>query len=115
MLLTQESLEKSKSIQKLEEAAADLYKALQAGRDRGPEKIRHRLVHQQRFSHHCFQTWLPGWNDSQNTRRTILSSARGFWTSYPSCSLLRYSFPLSKFTVEVDLVPPRDSVEDAPR
>jgi hypothetical protein len=35
MTLTQESLEKSKSIQKLEEAAADLYKALQTGRDRG--------------------------------------------------------------------------------
>jgi hypothetical protein len=33
--LTQESLDKSKSIQKLEEAAAELYKALQAGRDRG--------------------------------------------------------------------------------
>jgi exocyst complex component 1 len=33
--LTQESLEKSKSIQMLEEAAAELYKALQTGRDRG--------------------------------------------------------------------------------
>jgi len=38
--LTQGSLEKSKSIQKLEEAAADLYKALQAGRDRGLQKFR---------------------------------------------------------------------------
>lgn len=37
--LTQESLEKSKSIQKLEEAAADLYKALQTGRDRGLQKF----------------------------------------------------------------------------
>ena len=50
MILTQESLEKSKSIQKLEEAAADLYKALQAGRDRGLQKIRHMLAHQQRLS-----------------------------------------------------------------
>lgn len=33
MTLTQESLEKSQSIQRLEEAAAELYKALQAGRD----------------------------------------------------------------------------------
>ena len=38
--LTKGSLEKSKSIQKLEEAAADLYKALQAGRDRGLQKFR---------------------------------------------------------------------------
>lgn len=37
--LTQESLEKSKSLQKLEEAAADLYKALQTGRDRGLQKL----------------------------------------------------------------------------
>jgi len=33
--LTQESLEKSQSISKLEQAAAELYKALQAGRDTG--------------------------------------------------------------------------------
>ena len=33
--LTQESLEKSQSIHLLEEAAAQLYKALQAGRDTG--------------------------------------------------------------------------------
>ena len=39
--LTQESLEKSKSIQKLEEAAADLYKAMQAGRDRGLQSFQH--------------------------------------------------------------------------
>lgn len=35
MTLTQESLEKSKSMQRLEEAAAELYKALQAGRETG--------------------------------------------------------------------------------
>lgn len=35
MILAQESLEKPASIQRLEEAAAELYKALQAGRDRG--------------------------------------------------------------------------------
>jgi hypothetical protein len=34
-MLTQESLEKSTGIQKLEEAATQLYKALQAGRDTG--------------------------------------------------------------------------------
>lgn len=33
--LTQESLEKAKSIQRLEVAAVQLYKALQAGRDTG--------------------------------------------------------------------------------
>jgi hypothetical protein len=33
--LTQESLEKSQSISRLEQAAAELYKALQAGRDTG--------------------------------------------------------------------------------
>jgi hypothetical protein len=33
--LTQESLEKSQSIRRLEEAAVQLYKALQAGRDTG--------------------------------------------------------------------------------
>jgi len=48
--LTQESLEKSKSIQKLEEAAADLYKALQTGRDRGGQKFRYRFTHDEGFS-----------------------------------------------------------------
>ena len=33
--LTQESLEKTQSIHRLEEAAVQLYKALQAGRDTG--------------------------------------------------------------------------------
>jgi hypothetical protein len=35
MTLTQESLEKASSIQRLEDAATELYKALQAGRDTG--------------------------------------------------------------------------------
>jgi hypothetical protein len=35
MTLTQESLEKASSIHKLEDAATELYKALQAGRDTG--------------------------------------------------------------------------------
>lgn len=35
LTLTQESLEKPQSIQRLEEACTELYKALQAGRDRG--------------------------------------------------------------------------------
>jgi hypothetical protein len=34
-MLNQESLEKPRSMQRLEEAAAELYKALQAGRDTG--------------------------------------------------------------------------------
>ena len=34
-ILTQESLEKTAGVQRLEEAAAQLYKALQAGRDTG--------------------------------------------------------------------------------
>jgi len=49
--LTQESLEKSKSVQKLEEAAADLYKALQAGRDRGLQKFGYGFTHDGTFSH----------------------------------------------------------------
>jgi hypothetical protein len=35
LMLNKESLEKPSSMQKLEEAAAELYKALQAGRDTG--------------------------------------------------------------------------------
>jgi hypothetical protein len=38
-MLTQESLEKTGSIQKLEDAAAELYKALQAGRDTGGSSL----------------------------------------------------------------------------
>lgn len=37
--LTQESLEKTQSIQHLEEAAVQLYKALQAGRDTGLTRL----------------------------------------------------------------------------
>ena len=53
MALTQESLEKSKSIQRLEESAADLYKALQTGRDRGLRRFQ------------C--TFTPGGNFSHNS------------------------------------------------
>ena len=35
--LNKESLDKPRSMQKLEEAAAELYKALQAGRDTGKQ------------------------------------------------------------------------------
>jgi hypothetical protein len=38
MTLTQESLEKAKSIERIEEAAAELYKALLAGRDTGKQR-----------------------------------------------------------------------------
>jgi hypothetical protein len=37
-ILTQESLEKTASVPRLEEAAAQLYKALQAGRDTGTSR-----------------------------------------------------------------------------
>ena len=37
IMLAQESLEKPAGIQRLEEAASELYKALQAGRDRGAD------------------------------------------------------------------------------
>lgn len=50
MTLTQESLEKSRSIQKLEEAAADLYKALQTGRDRGLRKFQYGSMPDGKFS-----------------------------------------------------------------
>ena len=49
--LTQESLEKSMSILKLEKAGADLYKALQAGRDRGLQKFPHRYTRCEKVSH----------------------------------------------------------------
>ncbi|KAF9652003.1 hypothetical protein BDM02DRAFT_3090034 [Thelephora ganbajun] len=56
--LTQESLEKSKSIQKLEEAAADLYKALQAGRDKdmaaGMERLSEYRTHNSQFCKRIF-------------------------------------------------------------
>jgi hypothetical protein len=41
MTLTQESLEKASSIQRLEDAATELYKALQAGRDIGKPRCDH--------------------------------------------------------------------------
>lgn len=43
LTLTQESLEKSQSIQRLEEASTELYKALQAGRDRDMAATMERL------------------------------------------------------------------------
>ncbi|KAF9785840.1 exocyst complex component sec3 subunit [Thelephora terrestris] len=56
--LTQESLEKSKSIQKLEEAAADLYKALQTGRDRdmaaGMERLSEYKTYNSQFCKRIF-------------------------------------------------------------
>ena len=39
MTLSQESLEKTSGIQRLEEAATELYKALQAGRDTGKTTV----------------------------------------------------------------------------
>lgn len=42
-MLTQESLEKTASIERLEGAAAELYKALQAGRDRDMAATMERL------------------------------------------------------------------------
>ncbi|KAF9456160.1 exocyst complex component, sec3 subunit [Collybia nuda] len=52
MALTQESLEKPKSVQRLEEAAAELYKALQAGRDTAMAATMERL---QEYQTHNFQ------------------------------------------------------------
>ena len=52
-MLTQESLEKTASIERLEGAAAELYKALQAGRDRDMAATMERLdeyrTHTQQF------------------------------------------------------------------
>lgn len=39
LTLTQESLKTQRGIQKLEEAAAELYRALLAGRDRGASRL----------------------------------------------------------------------------
>ena len=53
VMLTQESLEKTASIERLEGAAAELYKALQAGRDRDMAATMERLdeyrTHNQQF------------------------------------------------------------------
>lgn len=58
--LTQESLEKSMSILKLEKAGADLYKALQAGRDRGLQKFPHRYTRCERFLTILFSDMAAG-------------------------------------------------------
>lgn len=51
--LAQESLEQSQSISKLELAASELYKALQAGRDTGPSLSVTLGIGIQRYTRHC--------------------------------------------------------------
>jgi hypothetical protein len=62
--LTQESLEKTQSIQHLEEAAVQLYKALQAGRDTGPTRLPYLCSFPN--SHVASQTWPQPWKDCKN-------------------------------------------------
>jgi hypothetical protein len=61
-MLTQESLEKTGSIQRLEDAAAELYKALQAGRDTGKledacKSQNHKLIIRHRHGSHYGEAW----------------------------------------------------------
>jgi len=79
--LTQGSLRDSEGIQALEEAAAELYKALQAGRDRGgfggSSNVR---------SSDIPQTWLLPWSVWRSTEHTMSSSANVCTNTLASCS-----------------------------
>ena len=82
--LTQGSLRDPGSIQALEGAAAELYKALQAGRDRGElgGSMLNSVVT-------CPQIWLLQWSVWRSIEPTTLSSANGCMSTHPSCLPLR--------------------------
>jgi hypothetical protein len=71
--LTQESLEKSAGIQRLEEAATELYKALQAGQDTGsyPSFDILAILADCFFRHGCNNGTIAGVSDPQ---RSILQA-----------------------------------------
>jgi hypothetical protein len=83
VILTQESLEKSKSVQKLEEAAAELYKALQTGRDRGLICFH---LHEFFTALNCRQKLRLLWKDWASTKRTMHNFASVYWIISPLCS-----------------------------
>lgn len=80
--LTQGSLRDTEGIQLLEEAAAELYKALQASRDRGElgRSVLNSVVT-------CPQTWLLLWSVWRSIELTTLSSANACLSIHASCLL----------------------------
>jgi hypothetical protein len=104
--LTQGSLRDPGSIQALEGAAAELYKALQAGRDRGElgGSMLNLVVT-------CLQTWLLPWSVWRSIEHTTLSSANGCMSTRALCSRLRCArihlalqfFTRSKTLLSVDI------------
>jgi hypothetical protein len=84
LTLTQGSLRDQGSIQALEEAAAELYKALQAGRDRG--KLGGAMLSSVVT---CPQIWLLQWSVWRGIEHTTLSSVKGCMNIHASCLQLR--------------------------
>lgn len=82
--LTQGTLRDTEGIHALEEAAAELYKALQASRDRGEFGVS--VIN---LVMRCFQTWLPPWSVWRSIEHTILSSANACMNIHVSCLQLR--------------------------
>jgi hypothetical protein len=82
--LTQGSLRDPGSIHALEGAAAELYKALQAGRDRGElggSTLNSVVTY--------LQTWLLQWSVWRSIEHTMLSSANGCMSTHALCLQLR--------------------------
>jgi hypothetical protein len=83
--LTQESLEKTQSIQRIEEAAVQLYKALQAGRDTGLTHLSY-IIHVPN-AHIALQIWLRRWKDCKNIGPTTHNFANEYLIFCRSLSL----------------------------
>ena len=84
--LTQTSLDKASGIQRIEEAATELYKALQAGRDTGKSIAGKVYLH---FNNNAIEKWLLLWRGLMNTGPTTLSSVNVYMTTYRSWWLRR--------------------------
>lgn len=87
LALTQESLEKASSIQRIEGAATELYKALQAGRDRGM-KLSCYSVKECNLTLH--KIWLRPWKGWMSIELTIHISASASLTICRYCLRLRH-------------------------
>lgn len=74
----------TEGIHALEEAAAELYKALQASRDRG--ELEGSAVNSAVTG---FQTWLPPWSVWRSIEHTMFSSVNACMSTHASCSQLR--------------------------
>ena len=84
--LTQESLEKTQSIQHLEEAAVQLYKALQAGRDTGFTRLPYLCSFLILI---LCQTWPQPWKDCKNIGPTTHNFANECLIFFQLWSLLK--------------------------